>query len=579
MKILLTAINAKYIHSNPAIYGLACYAKEYKENISLAEFTINNYSDDILQKIYKQKPDVLAFSCYIWNIGLVKEIIREYRKIDRDVKIWVGGPEVSYDAVEFLNGMPQVDGVMIGEGEATFLELARYYVEQTTKLEDINGIAYRDKDGACVMTQPRQALDFSRLPFIYDFLYEENQNLGVFENRIIYYETSRGCPFSCSYCLSSIDKRVRLRDIDLVKQELALFLKLKVAQVKFIDRTFNCNKRHAMAIWEFIKEHDNGITNFHFEIAADILTDDEIELIATLRPGLIQLEIGVQSTNPDTIKAIRRTMDLNKVARNVALIKQAHNVHQHLDLIAGLPYEDYNSFKKSFNDVYDMKPDQLQLGFLKVLKGSYMLEMSKEYGIEYKDLAPYEVLYTKWLPYEDVIRLKAVEEMVEVYYNSDQFTNAVQFLLRYFPDPFTLYEQLGMYYEKNDLFGMNHARMKRYEILRAFVRDERIMNEEMFEVFDQILVYDLYLREKLKARPAFAASSDSYKANLKEFMSNKELRSQFGEMIHLEYFTVDVKALVLGGPLCKEECYMVFDYSKRDPLTQAAMTQKIKGFF
>ncbi|WP_066712559.1 B12-binding domain-containing radical SAM protein [Clostridium sp. Marseille-P299] len=579
MKILLTAINAKYIHSNPAIYSLKCYAKEFKEHIFLAEFTINNYSDDILQKIYKQKPDVLAFSCYIWNIGLIREIIREYRKLDKDVKIWVGGPEVSYDAKEFLDSMPQVDGVMIGEGEATFLDLTRHYVKNEGTLDDIRGIAYRDQNGKCVITKVREPLDFSRLPFIYDFLYEENQDLSTFENRIIYYETSRGCPFSCSYCLSSIDKRVRLRDIDLVKQELLLFLKHRVAQVKFIDRTFNCNKKHAMAIWEFIREHDNGVTNFHFEIAADILTDDEIELIATLRPGLIQLEIGVQSTNPETIIAIQRTMDLKKVARNVALVKKAHNVHQHLDLIAGLPFEDYNSFKKSFNDVYAMRPDQLQLGFLKVLKGSLMRDKSEEYGIAYKEIAPYEVLYTNWLPYDDVIRLKAVEEMVEVYYNSDQFTHTVRFLERYFSDAFTLFESLGVYYEKNGLFGMNHSRMKRYEILRSFIREERVMDEDYYEVFDQILVYDLYLREKLKARPAFACSTDSYKANLKEFMSNKEIRGQFGEMIHLEYFTIDVEALIQGSPLKKEDCYVVFDYSKKDPLTQAAMTKKLKGFF
>lgn len=579
MKILLTAINAKYIHSNPAIYSLKCYAKEFKEHISLAEFTINNYSDDVLQKIYKQKPDVLAFSCYIWNIGLIKEIIREYRKLDKNVKIWVGGPEVSYDAKEFLESMPQVNGVMIGEGEATFLDLTRHYVDNEGSLNDIRGIAYQDDNGDCVITKIREALDFSRLPFIYDFLYEENQDLSTFENRIIYYETSRGCPFSCSYCLSSIDRRVRLRDIDLVKQELLLFLKHRVAQVKFIDRTFNCNKKHAMAIWEFIREHDNGVTNFHFEIAADILTDDEIELIATLRPGLIQLEIGVQSTNPETIVAIQRTMDLEKVARNVDLVKQAHNIHQHLDLIAGLPFEDYNSFRKSFNDVYVMRPDQLQLGFLKVLKGSLMRVKSKEYGIAYKELAPYEVLYTNWLPYEDVIRLKAVEEMVEVYYNSDQFTNTVLFLERYFADAFSLYESLGAYYEKNELFGMNHSRMKRYEILRSFIRDERVIDESLYEVFDQILVYDLYLREKLKARPAFACSSDSYKANLKEFMSNKEVRSQFGEMIHLEYFTFDVEALIQGNPLEIEDCYVVFDYSQKDPLTQAAMTKRLKGFF
>nr|WP_295678180.1 B12-binding domain-containing radical SAM protein [uncultured Lachnoclostridium sp.] len=594
MKILLTAINAKYIHSNPAIYYLKSYANEYRDYIVLAEYTINQYTDDILQSIYRKKPTMLAFSCYIWNISMVEEIIREYRKLDESVKIWLGGPEVSYDPEECLKRLPEIDGVMIGEGEATFTELAEYYFqlensflhsrnvetadidikcdEDTPKvlssnnekdarklLSEIAGIAYRTENGEVIVTKARKPMDFTRLPF----LYQEAMELSEFSNRIIYYETSRGCPFSCSYCLSSIDKRVRFRDIDLVCQELRLFLDKKVAQVKFIDRTFNCKKSHAMAIWQFIKEHDNGITNFHFEIAADILDEEQLSLLETLRPGLIQLEIGVQSTNNKTIDAINRRMDLNKVSENVARIKKAENIHQHLDLIAGLPYEDYNSFGNSFNEVYAMKPDQLQLGFLKVLKGSYMEEVCKEYGIVYKAKPPYEVLYTKWLSYDDVIRLKGVEEMTEVYYNSGQFKNTLAFLEHFISSPFAFFEDLARYYDNSGLFGLNHNRIRRYEILLDFI--EECFDTKIVSVAKQIMIFDLYHRERLKTRPSFAPYPEEYKKVFKAYMTSQGT-SKKGEQIHLEHFDYDIVEAVFSGDIVKKDLFIKFDYQKKSML-------------
>lgn len=594
MKILLTAINAKYIHSNPAIYYLKSYANEYRDYIELAEYTINQYTDDILQSIYRKKPTMLAFSCYIWNISMVEEIIREYRKLDESVKIWLGGPEVSYDPEECLKRLPEIDGVMIGEGEATFTELAEYYFqlensflhsrnvetadidikcdEDTPKvlssnnekdarklLSEIAGIAYRTENGEVIVTKARKPMDFTRLPF----LYQEAMELSEFSNRIIYYETSRGCPFSCSYCLSSIDKRVRFRDIDLVCQELRLFLDKKVAQVKFIDRTFNCKKSHAMAIWQFIKEHDNGITNFHFEIAADILDEEQLSLLETLRPGLIQLEIGVQSTNNKTIDAINRRMDLNKVSENVARIKKAENIHQHLDLIAGLPYEDYNSFGNSFNEVYAMKPDQLQLGFLKVLKGSYMEEVCKEYGIVYKAKPPYEVLYTKWLSYDDVIRLKGVEEMTEVYYNSGQFKNTLAFLEHFISSPFAFFEDLARYYDNSGLFGLNHNRIRRYEILLDFI--EECFDTKIVSVAKQIMIFDLYHRERLKTRPSFAPYPEEYKKVFKAYMTSQGT-SKKGEQIHLEHFDYDIVEAVFSGDIVKKDLFIKFDYQKKSML-------------
>ena len=436
MKILLAACNAKYIHSNLAVYDLQAYASEYADHIILKEYTINQQKDDIMRDIYLEHPDVVCVSCYIWNLSFVKELMADLTKILPDADFWAGGPEVSYDAEKFLTENPEFKGVMVGEGEETFRELAGYYVEKDPQnLKDMTGVCYRDGD-QIIHNGWRQIMDLSKIPFIY-------KDLSDFKNRIIYYESSRGCPFSCSYCLSSIDKKLRFRDTEMVKKELQFFIDNKVPQVKFVDRTFNCKHDHAMAIWKYINEHDNGVTNFHFEISADLLREEELQEMSTMRPGLIQLEIGVQSTNPDTIKAIHRTMDFGKLKGIVERIHSFGNIHQHLDLIAGLPYEDYDSFRHSFNDVYALKPQQLQLGFLKVLKGSHMMEMCQEYGIVYKTREPYEVLSTKWLDYDHVLKLKTVENMVEVYYNSGQFQNTLEYLEGFFPDAFSIYERLG----------------------------------------------------------------------------------------------------------------------------------------
>ena len=452
MKVLLTAINAKYIHSNLAVYSLKAYAEEKmqgteKENdvrIEIAEYTINQQTDEILMDIYKRKPDMLCLSCYIWNLIYVEEIVREIRKILPDVILWLGGPEVSYDAADVLRRLPEVDGVMMGEGEKTFAELLMHYNKssrnQTKELAEIPGITYR-RFSDVIQTEEigenewRPVMNLSDVPFVY-------HNMKDFENKIIYYESSRGCPFSCSYCLSSVDKCLRFRNLELVKKELQFLIDHKVPQVKFVDRTFNCSHNHAMTIWSYIMDHDNGITNFHFEVSADLLNEEELELMSRMRPGLIQLEIGVQSTNLETIREIHRTMRFGEVARIVKRIHSFGNIHQHLDLIAGLPFEDYESFERSFNDVYALQPEQLQLGFLKVLKGSYMEEHKEEYELAAKSLPPYEVLHTKWLPYDDILRLKGIEEMVEMYYNSRQFCHSLPYIIRLYESPFAFFEPL-----------------------------------------------------------------------------------------------------------------------------------------
>ena len=542
MKILLAACNAKYIHSNLAVYDLQAYASEYADHIVLKEYTINQLKDDIMRDIYLEHPDVVCVSCYIWNLSFVKELMADLIKILPGADFWAGGPEVSYDAEKFLTENSEFKGVMVGEGEETFKELAGHYVEKNPQnLKNMTGICYRDGD-QIIHNGWRQIMDLSRIPFIY-------KDLSDFKNRIIYYESSRGCPFSCSYCLSSIDKKLRFRDTEMVKRELQFFIDNKVPQVKFVDRTFNCKHDHAMAIWKYINEHDNGVTNFHFEISADLLREEELQEMSTMRPGLIQLEIGVQSTNPDTIKAIHRTMDFEKLKGIVDRIHSFGNIHQHLDLIAGLPYEDYDSFRHSFNDVYALKPQQLQLGFLKVLKGSHMMEMCQEYGIVYKTREPYEVLSTKWLDYDHVLKLKTVENMVEVYYNSGQFQNTLEYLEKFFPDAFSIYERLGSFYMEKGYGDVSHTRMRRYEILLEFLEDMPEISVD--QVKDQ-MVYDLYLRENLKSRPGFARDQKPFERQIWDFRK----REKVAKNAHVEVFA-DGKVLL-------------FDYADRDPLTNNA---------
>lgn len=552
MKILLAACNAKYIHSNLAVYDLQAYASDYADHIVLKEYTINQQKDDIMRDIYLEHPDVVCVSCYIWNLSFVKELMADLIKILPGADFWAGGPEVSYDAEKFLTENSEFKGVMVGEGEETFKELAGYYVEKNPQnLKNMTGICYRDGD-QIIHNGWRQIMDLSSIPFIY-------KDLSEFKNRIIYYESSRGCPFSCSYCLSSIDKKLRFRDTETVKKELQFFIDNKVPQVKFVDRTFNCKHDHAMAIWKYINEHDNGVTNFHFEISADLLREEELQEMSTMRPGLIQLEIGVQSTNPDTIKAIHRTMDFEKLKGIVDRIHSFGNIHQHLDLIAGLPYEDYDSFRHSFNDVYALKPQQLQLGFLKVLKGSNMMEMCREYGIVYKTQEPYEVLSTKWLDYDHVLKLKTVENMVEVYYNSGQFQNTLEYLEKFFPDAFSIYERLGSFYMEKGYGDVSHTRMRRYEILLEFLED--VPEISMDQVKDQ-MVYDLYLRENLKSRPGFARDQKPFERQVWDFRK----REKVAKNAHVEVFA--------------DGTVLLFNYADRDPLTNNAhVTDVTKDVF
>lgn len=651
MRFLLCGINAKYIHSNLAIFSLKAYADRKKipgAEIILKEYTINNDVEDILQDLYEAKADIIIFSCYIWNISFVRELAAELKKVSPEVKIWAGGPEVSYAANKFLMENPAFDLIMQGEGEEVFSELIcltveekcrikdvykqseskkvlsgivekRYFIERKqavkeekdiedkhfagednvyptnyidmSKLQKLQGIAVRDFLGEAALGNAESnignktkiintgfatLMDMDTIPFVYE-------DFHLFEHKILYYETSRGCPFCCSYCLSSVDKTVRFRSLPIVKKELDAFLEAKVPQVKFVDRTFNCNRQRAIDIWSYLVEHDNGITNFHFEISSDLLGEEELELFAKMRPGLIQLEIGVQSTNGETVDAIHRHMDLEKLFHYVDRVHALGNIHQHLDLIAGLPYENYERFGVSFDDLYAHKPDQLQLGFLKVLKGTMMEEEVKKYSILYRNQPPYEVLGTKWLSYDEIILLKGVEELVELYYNSGQYTLTLKYAVPFFESPFRFYEMFSAWYRGKGYHKLNHNRLEKYNILREFLREH--IDENEWDTLDEIMLYDMYLRENVKGRPAWAKDTAQYKKEWKA-LYREQGEKLFPEDVqagiydskraanqsHIEVFEINIKKFEQSGQVEKKQVFCLFDYSRRNPLNRAART-------
>ncbi len=651
MRFLLCGINAKYIHSNLAIFSLKAYADRKKipgAEIISKEYTINNYVEDILQDLYEEKADVVIFSCYIWNISFVRELAAELKKVSPDVKIWAGGPEVSYAANKFLMENPAFDLIMQGEGEEVFSELIRLTVEEKCRIKDV----YKQSESKKVLSEivekrysierkqavkeekdiedkhfagednvyPTNYIDMSKLQklqgiAVWDFsgeaaLGNAESNIGnktkiintgfatlmnmdtipfvyedfhFFEHKILYYETSRGCPFCCSYCLSSVDKTVRFRSLPIVKKELDAFLEAKVPQVKFVDRTFNCNRQRAIDIWSYLVEHDNGITNFHFEISSDLLGEEELELFAKMRPGLIQLEIGVQSTNGETVDAIHRHMDLDKLFHYVDSVHELGNIHQHLDLIAGLPYENYERFGCSFDDLYAHEPDQLQLGFLKVLKGTMMEEEVKKYSILYRNQPPYEVLGTKWLSYDEIILLKGVEELVELYYNSGQYTLTLKYAVPFFESPFRFYEMFSAWYRGKGYHKLNHNRLEKYNILREFLREH--IDENEWDTLDEIMLYDMYLRENVKGRPAWAKDTAQYKKEWKA-LYREQGEKLFPEDVqagiydskraanqsHIEVFEINIKKFEQSGQVEKKQVFCLFDYSRRNPLNRAART-------
>lgn len=567
MKILLTAVNAKFIHSSLAVKCLSTYAKEFKENICIKEFTINNDEDFILREIFYENADIVCFSCYLWNVDLIKRVAENLKKVNPKVLVIFGGPEVSYDSEEFMKENEFVDIIIRGEGEATFNDICRSVINSEINITEIDGITYRFNDDI-FSTNPRRPISLDELDFVYE-------NLDDYENKIIYYETQRGCPYNCQYCLSSVEKGVRFLSEDRVKSDLEFFLKNNVKQVKFVDRTFNCNKKHAMMIWRYIIENDNNITNFHMEITADIMDDEMLELLKKARKGLFQFEIGVQSTNKRTIEAIKRNTDFDELSIIVNKIKSMGNIHQHLDLIAGLPYEDYESFKKSFNDVYNLEPEQLQLGFLKLLKGSGLRYDAKKYGIKFRKTATYEFLETDWLSYSDTEKLKDIEEMVETFYNSEKALNTLKYAIFLYSDPFSLYENLALYWTQKGHNKIQHNKMELYKILYEFILEDNILNKYS-EIFKCFLRFDIFINDNIKNIPVEITNnnSDNYKDRIRIFFNNSEnienylfeLRNyspaQLARMCHVEIFDYNIIDFIKNKDLeiRKKETYILFDY-------------------
>lgn len=503
LNVVLLALNAKFIHSSLALRYIKTYCNDYEDQITLFESSINNYDDEIIKALYKLSPDVLGISCYIWNMSMVTRLIPTIRKILPDTTIILGGPEVSYDG-EGLFKTLDIDVVMEGEGEVTWKEYLDYRIKGIGRLSEIDGIIYKE-GGEVKRNKKRQPLDLKELPFVYD-------SLSELEHKIIYYEASRGCPFSCQYCLSSAEHGVRFVPLETVKAHMSYFCDQRVKQVKFVDRTFNTKRDYAIAIWRHLIEHDNGYTNFHFEIAAELITEDMLDLLKDARPGLIQFEIGVQSTNMKVLETIQRKMPFEDIAKVSRKIKEIGNIHQHLDLIAGLPYEDYASFKKSFNDVISLRPEQFQLGFLKLLKGSGLRERAVQYGLIYCDEPPYEILYTDVLSFREMLRLHSIEELLERYYNSERFKNSLEYLFTRFETPFDFFEALSFFWEEKGYDQIQHNKLSYYnkliefgefieaieaDVLREYIRLDYLLHEPLHEMPALFETYDRTLYKEL----------------------------------------------------------------------------------
>lgn len=551
-RILLAAVNAKYIHTNLAVLNLQASAGRYRSMVSRREFTINQTDDFIYGEIFREKPDVVCFSCYIWNIRTIRRLAETLALALPGLMIWLGGPEVMYDAEAELESMPFVKGILRGEGEETFQELCACWAGELP-MSEVLGITYRDSRGMVVRNPDRPLIDMDRIPFCYTSLDDIET-----DHRILYYESSRGCPYHCTYCLSPADGPVRFRSLELVFRELDWFLEQEVPQVKFVDRTFNCSHQRALSIWRYLIGHDRGITNFHFEITGEILTEEEIALLNSMRPGLVQLEIGVQSANPATLREIRRTPDLQCLERIFTKLRAPHNIHLHLDLIAGLPGEDLFSFARSFDQVYAMGADELQLGFLKMLKGTEMTARREEYGIISRSEPAYEVISTRWMSAADLVSLKETEDALETWGNRSQFIRTLAYLMPMARSPYDFFCQLGIYCREQGYSQIRSNRLNCSRILRDFAGTAVWRSGEMAPdsaVLDEWLTFDLYLRENIKKRAEWMPDLAADKKEIRRLQGKWDIPRDMNH--HVEPFSC----------LSKSRCFVLFDYTQRDPVT------------
>lgn len=566
MKIILTTLNAKYIHSSLALRYLKAYCRGEFPDISLMEFSINDQLSLVVGEIYKSKPDIIGFSCYIWNFGQIITIAGMLKKVLPQTRIILGGPEVSYDPNDILDKHPFIDFVIAGEGEEAFLKFLQA-LQAGQNFSEVPGLSYRDNHEVHLNGQAQLIKQLDSIPSPYQ------DNLEDLANKIVYYESSRGCPFSCQYCLSSTLSGVRFFSLNRVKEDLNKLINSGVKQVKFVDRTFNCRKEHALEIFEFLAGFETNV-NFHFEIAADLLDEDYSPVLSKVPPGLFQFEIGVQSTNRETLKLIDRVMDLNMVAANVAFLRRNNNIHLHLDLIAGLPGEDYKSFRRSFNEVYGMKPHQLQLGFLKVMKGSGVRQRADEFGLIYNSEPPYEILQSKDISYGQLLKLKTIEDLVEKYPNSQRFTNSLEFMIHHYLSPFDFYEDLAEYWEARGYHRQSHSIVRLFEILDEFFIYRGFQGNMKFR---HLMKFDFLLFEQNARLPKIFEENESpvVKERIWEFLKNPENISKYLEHLRDLPAKEIIKKVRFESFSGEKTLWYLFDYTQINPVNGGARFYRI----
>lgn len=545
MKVLLTAINSKYIHSNLAVRYLRAYTKDMDYECAIREFSINEREEHILEEIIEEKPDVVAISTYIWNIEMVERLSKLIKIVNPSIEIVYGGPEVSYDSMVFLKEN-EGDYVIEGEGEVTYREFIEYKLGYR-EIESIRGLYYK-KDNNVLYNGSRPAMSLDDVVFPYD----EEEDLS---NKIVYYESSRGCPFNCKYCLSSTTHGVRFRSIEKVLEELQFFIDKKVKLVKFVDRTFNCNTKHSMAIWEYLINADTD-THFHFEISADILKNQEIELLRKAPLDRFQFEVGVQTTNDDVLRNINRFVNFSDIKEKVEELLSIKNIKQHLDLIAGLPGEDYESFVRSFNDVHSIQPEEIQLGFLKLLKGSAMREESSKYDMKFSPYPPYEILSTNKISYEEILILKKVEEVVDKYYNSQKFNNTLKYFYKKYQESYKFFYDLGMYFDKRGYFSKKIGNSEYYKVFLDF--NKEILRDEDIYLKD-ILRYDYLTFNKKRGMPEFLRDSITKKEE--EEIKEKYVKQYSFREYSIEKFAIDMEEYIRSGNIVAKDTYYLIGNS------------------
>ncbi len=573
MKVLLTTLNSKFIHTNLAIRYLKQMVKDIKEvDTNIREYTINNELDFILKDIHKHNYDVILFSTYIWNVNDIVKLCHNLKKVNPNIKIALGGPEVTYDSEEAMKKYDFVDYILYGEGELIFRDFVNY-LKGNMRVEEVDGIVYR-KNGEIITNKPMKLLkNLDLIPSPY-----ENLDKSEYENRIVYYETSRGCPFNCQYCLSSTIQGLRYFSLDRVKKDLKALIDARVSQIKFIDRTFNANKNFAMEIMKFLMENDNDYTTYHFEVTAHLLTNDMLEFLKDCKEGLFQFEIGVQSTNDRVLEAVGRRDDFSKLSYVVQKIASFRNIHQHLDLIAGLPYEDYSSFENSFNDVFNLGIEHLQLGFLKMIKGTGIRNQADEHEFRYKDYPPYEVLYNKYIGYNEILKLKDIEEILEKYFNSKNFVLSMRYIIfnYYKESPFKFFEAFASYYDENGYFNASQGKNQLYKILLDFYEEKINTN---FELFKEILKYDYISLGKTSNLPGYMEKFEveDFKNRCHLFLQNEENvlkyiprfentpAKQIIKYVHFENFKYDILKLKedINACLNPDETMILFVYDDK----------------